>query len=470
MGEVFAGRFELIDVVTTDPDGQLWRAWDREAQCLCAAKEMPPSAAEPVRRLLGGYAAQLRHPHLLVPSACVETGDGRDESVLVVLPLMDGGSVADLVERVGPVPQRLAAEILRQLLTGLAALHRAGLAHGNVTPGTVLLAATGRGRPCVGLAGLGGEPTEATPATDLGSAGRVAAFMLSGAALEAGPAWVPPDGCSRSFAALVADLMAESPTAEPLSTLAVQARILRAGLGWSDDVVEADAVDLGSVLPPLPEPWRSRLAAGPVPGSPGRDADPENLAPDRPPGGVRTPAVISPERMAAQRGPVSSGSRGSDGAERPSVDPRGGRRLVSRLAWLAAGALVVGGAGVAWHVMTRPEPAGEPGGEPGSTASQNAPATKATSPPGAATPGATAPGQPATVAPSPATTLPGAAVPPGEPSGSAAPAGVIPTSGRIVVSVGQPCQSIEVGHRETTLDGMTVTCTLRPDETYAWLR
>jgi serine/threonine-protein kinase len=103
----------------------------------------------------------------------------------------------------GPVQPRLkpgvAIQVLRDCLAGLAALHRAGVAHGDVKPANVLLKRTGNAKvidlgSAVDLAGGAGrrlwtpayaapevlEGGDCTPRSDLASLGYVLVEMLAG--------------------------------------------------------------------------------------------------------------------------------------------------------------------------------------------------------------------------------------------------------------------------------------------------
>ena len=80
----------------------------------------------------------LRHPHLATLLGLERAPDGRSYLVLEYVP---GNDLAELLPSLGP-EQRLA--ILCDVLAGLEALHRHGLAHGDLKPGNVIVRPDGR--------------------------------------------------------------------------------------------------------------------------------------------------------------------------------------------------------------------------------------------------------------------------------------------------------------------------------------
>ncbi|UVY83365.1 protein kinase [Brachybacterium sp. NBEC-018] len=156
MSDVIAGRIALVDPLARGASGSLWRAVDRRHGAICAAKVMRQRDGAEVLRFVreqavGGAQGLGAHPHLLPPY----TWAAEDDTIVLVMPLVHGGTLADAVREHGPLPVPLVAALLRQLLDALAAVHAAGWVHRDVKPANLLLDATGSGAPHLLLADFG---------------------------------------------------------------------------------------------------------------------------------------------------------------------------------------------------------------------------------------------------------------------------------------------------------------------------
>ncbi|MEU7485276.1 serine/threonine-protein kinase [Streptomyces sp. NPDC042319] len=159
MGEVFAGRYELIDPIGRGGVGAVWRAWDQRRRRYVAAKVLQQSDAHTLLRFVREQALRIDHPHVLAPASWAAD----DDKVLFTMDLVNGGSLAHLVGDYGPLPPRYACLLLDQVLSGLAAVHEEGVVHRDIKPANILLEATGTGRPHVRVSDFGismrkGEP------------------------------------------------------------------------------------------------------------------------------------------------------------------------------------------------------------------------------------------------------------------------------------------------------------------------
>lgn len=81
-------------------------------------------------------AAQIDDPNIVdILDAC-EFADGR---FYILMPFIEGGSLEELCERMGPLPLEVAAEILLQICGGLDAAHRHGIIHRDIKPQNILV-------------------------------------------------------------------------------------------------------------------------------------------------------------------------------------------------------------------------------------------------------------------------------------------------------------------------------------------
>ncbi|MFF4226976.1 serine/threonine-protein kinase [Streptomyces abikoensis] len=159
MGELFAGRYELVDPIGRGGAGAVWRAWDQRRKRYVAAKVLQQSDAHTLLRFVREQALRIDHPHVLAPMSWAAD----DDKVLFTMEMVGGGSLAHLIGDYGPLPAHFVCVLLDQLLSGLGAVHAEGVVHRDIKPANLLLEATGTGRPHLRLSDFGiamrkGEP------------------------------------------------------------------------------------------------------------------------------------------------------------------------------------------------------------------------------------------------------------------------------------------------------------------------
>lgn len=151
MGEVFAGRYELVDPIGRGGVGAVWRAWDHRRRRYVAAKVLQQSDAHSLLRFVREQALRIDHPHVLAPASWAAD----DDKVLFTMDLVAGGSLVHLIGDYGPLPPAFVCTLLDQLLSGLAAVHAEGVVHRDIKPANLLLEATGTARPRLRLSDFG---------------------------------------------------------------------------------------------------------------------------------------------------------------------------------------------------------------------------------------------------------------------------------------------------------------------------
>ncbi|WP_405458417.1 serine/threonine protein kinase [Streptomyces sp. NBC_00101] len=182
MGEVFAGRYELVDPIGRGGVGAVWRAWDHRRRRYVAAKVLQQSDAHTLLRFVREQALRIEHPHVLAPASWAAD----DDKVLFTMDLVSGGSLAHVIGDYGPLPPRFVCLLLDQLLSGLSTVHAEGVVHRDIKPANILMEATGSGRPHLRLSDFGismrkGEPRLTETNYVVGTPGYFAPEQMMGA-------------------------------------------------------------------------------------------------------------------------------------------------------------------------------------------------------------------------------------------------------------------------------------------------
>ncbi|MFD8112117.1 serine/threonine protein kinase [Streptomyces microflavus] len=182
MGEVFAGRYVLIDPIGRGGVGAVWRAWDHRRRRYVAVKVLQQSDAHTLLRFVREQALRIEHPHVLAPASWAAD----DDKVLFTMELVSGGSLAHVIGDYGPLPPRFVCLLLDQLLSGLSTVHAEGVVHRDIKPANILMQATGTGRPHLRLSDFGismrkGEPRLTETNYVVGTPGYFAPEQMMGA-------------------------------------------------------------------------------------------------------------------------------------------------------------------------------------------------------------------------------------------------------------------------------------------------
>lgn len=139
------------------------------------AIELVPSAEhdlDELRRAIA-IANTIDHPNLCRPREVLEHAD----QLVIVTELVDGISIGDRLV-IGPYDPLQVGALMVELLSVLARIHAEGLAHGGISPSTVMIDAAGLLR-LIDLGVVRG-PHRPTARLDLEAVGALAATMLGG--------------------------------------------------------------------------------------------------------------------------------------------------------------------------------------------------------------------------------------------------------------------------------------------------
>ncbi|MGH3728674.1 MAG: protein kinase domain-containing protein [Micromonosporaceae bacterium] len=143
MEQVLAGRYALETEIDRGAIGTVWRARDLTTGELVAVKVLLPETAhdaDVVKSLLdeAEILNQLDHPSIVRPRDFVANG-----LRALVMDLVEGIDVRKRLRTGGPLRPAEVVEIGAQIADALASVHAAGILHGDVKPGNIMVPADG---------------------------------------------------------------------------------------------------------------------------------------------------------------------------------------------------------------------------------------------------------------------------------------------------------------------------------------
>jgi serine/threonine protein kinase len=141
---LLAERYELSEQVASGGMTSVWRGHDRVLGRDVVVKVLHPElAADPSFRARfheeAVNAARLTHPNIV---ALYDTGE-QGTVAYIVMELVNGPTLREAIGRHGPLPPSRAARLSLEVAAALDYAHQAGVCHGSLKPGNVLLADDG---------------------------------------------------------------------------------------------------------------------------------------------------------------------------------------------------------------------------------------------------------------------------------------------------------------------------------------
>lgn len=152
-GMVLGNRYRIQRFVARGGMGEVYEAYDRTLRERVALKTVMPTVSDSpraVRRLMAEVQLSRRVSH---PNVCriydlgaERTSDGEGTLHFLTMEFVEGLSLAQELERTGPLKVEVAVDIARQLLSGLEAAHEAGILHRDFKPDNIMLRPTNGSR------------------------------------------------------------------------------------------------------------------------------------------------------------------------------------------------------------------------------------------------------------------------------------------------------------------------------------
>jgi serine/threonine protein kinase len=233
---LLAERYELSEQVASGGMTSVWRGHDRVLGRDVVVKVLHPElAADPSFRARfheeAVNAARLTHPNIV---ALYDTGEPGDVAY-VVMELVNGPTLREAIGRHGPLPPSRAARLSMEVSAALDYAHQAGVCHGSLKPGNILLAEDGTVKVAdFSIARAATEDDPGRTGEVLGADGHLAPEVVRGEDAD-GRADVYGLG-----ACLYEMLTGRPPGADPSTT--IPPRALRAGVPRDLDTIVRQAM------------------------------------------------------------------------------------------------------------------------------------------------------------------------------------------------------------------------------------
>ncbi len=143
-GQVFAGRFEVLEEIGSGGMGMVYRALDRELGEQVALKTLRPELLQDAS-LVERFKSEIRLARHISDKHVVRTHDlgEKDGVYFLTMEYVEGITVRELLDTRGKLGVSSALAIASQLAQSLVAAHEQGVIHRDIKPQNLLLDATG---------------------------------------------------------------------------------------------------------------------------------------------------------------------------------------------------------------------------------------------------------------------------------------------------------------------------------------
>jgi len=145
VGTVFAGRYEMQEVLGEGGMGIVYKAHDRRLEEAVAIKILRHQALSTDPSLLDRFRQEIRLARRITHPNVVRTHDLGEWNGLrfLSMELVEGRTLGQLIEVEKILPAAVGLRIARLVCQGLAAVHEVGIVHGDIKPQNVMVERSG---------------------------------------------------------------------------------------------------------------------------------------------------------------------------------------------------------------------------------------------------------------------------------------------------------------------------------------
>ena len=141
IGQVIGSRFRIDELIGRGASAEVYRALDQDTQAFVALKILRHTHVADKLSLArfareGEVQAKLRHRNV---AALLATGITEHQEPFLAVELLRGKSLRTVIKQEGRIAPRRAASYAWQALSGLAAIHAAGVLHRDLKPANIML-------------------------------------------------------------------------------------------------------------------------------------------------------------------------------------------------------------------------------------------------------------------------------------------------------------------------------------------
>lgn len=204
IGRTLAGKYRLVDRIGRGAYGRVYRAEQLALHREVAVKVLDPTLTcvpDMVERFCreAFAASRIHHPNAV---AIIDFGRSVTGLFFIVMEYVAGWTLGELIRKINPIPLPRVIDIAAQMLTGMEAIHEAGIIHADLKSDNIMVEPLGNGELVkvvdFGIARLRDPEHDAWPMSELCSLhsrrdGRITDRPRIGTRVCGTPGYVAPE-------------------------------------------------------------------------------------------------------------------------------------------------------------------------------------------------------------------------------------------------------------------------------------